>query len=95
MPASYAGTIFRATGSPINDLSLPAGMTRPIERDVLDTLAHMNAQHHAIAARSTAISPPASPPTNSRTECKPTRPKPSTSAQETEATKKMYGVDQR
>ncbi len=47
MPASYAGTIFRAEGSPINDLSLPAGTTRPLERDLLDTLGRMNERHHA------------------------------------------------
>jgi hypothetical protein len=47
MPASYAGTTFRAEGSPINDLSLPAGTTRPLERDVLDTLGRMNERHHA------------------------------------------------
>src|SRR3954462_13970419 len=47
MPASYAGTIFRASGSPLNDLSLPEGMTRPVERDVLDSLGRMNELHHA------------------------------------------------
>jgi hypothetical protein len=47
MPASYAGTIFRAEGSPINDLSMPAGTTRPLERDVLDTLGRLNERHHA------------------------------------------------
>lgn len=48
MPASYAGTIFRAEGSPINDLSLPEGMTRPVERDMLDALGRLNAQHQAV-----------------------------------------------
>jgi hypothetical protein len=47
MPASYAGTIFRGEGSPINDLSLPTGTTRPLERDLLDTLGRMNERHHA------------------------------------------------
>src|SRR4051794_20297117 len=47
MPASFAGTTFRAEGSPINDLSLPDGTTRPLERDVLDTLGRMNGRHHA------------------------------------------------
>jgi hypothetical protein len=47
MPATYAGTVFRVEGSPINDLSMPAGMTRPMQRDMLDALATMNARHHA------------------------------------------------
>jgi hypothetical protein len=45
MPATYAGTVFRATGSPINDLTLRPGATRPIERDVLDTLGRLNDRH--------------------------------------------------
>ncbi len=48
MPASYAGTVLRAEGSPINDLSLPNGTTRPMRRELLDTLAKMNAEHHAL-----------------------------------------------
>ncbi len=47
MPATYAGTVIRPEGSPINDLSLPAETTRPMRREVLDTLAHLNQQHHA------------------------------------------------
>jgi hypothetical protein len=50
MPASYAGTVFRATGSPIHDLTPPRGMTRPIERDVLDTVGRMNERHFAARA---------------------------------------------
>jgi hypothetical protein len=47
MPASYAGTVFRAEGSPIDDLSLPEGTSRPLERDLLDTLGRINERHHA------------------------------------------------
>ncbi len=39
MPATYAGTVFRPEGSPINDLTLPTATTRPLQRDVLDSLA--------------------------------------------------------
>ncbi|MBA4106147.1 MAG: DUF1501 domain-containing protein, partial [Pirellula sp.] len=45
MPATYAGTVFRPEGSPINDLQLPEGTTRPLQRDLLDTLAKMNERH--------------------------------------------------
>jgi hypothetical protein len=48
MPASHAGTTFRVEGSPMNDLSPPAGMTRPVERDLLDTLGRMNERHRAL-----------------------------------------------
>jgi hypothetical protein len=47
MPASYAGTVFRTEGSLIDDLSLPAERTRPLEREVLDTLRRMNERHYA------------------------------------------------
>ena len=49
MPATYAGTVFRPQGSPINDLSLPDGTTRPLQRDLLDALGRMNQRH--LAAR--------------------------------------------
>jgi hypothetical protein len=47
MPATYAGTVFRVEGSPINDLAAPPGMTRPLQRELLDSLAAMNGRHHA------------------------------------------------
>ncbi|MEX2307775.1 MAG: DUF1501 domain-containing protein [Pirellulales bacterium] len=49
MPATHAGTVFRAKGSPIHDLSMPDGITNPQRRDVLDSLNRMN-EHH-LAAR--------------------------------------------
>jgi hypothetical protein len=50
MPATYAGTVFRVEGSPINDLAAPAGMTRPLQRELLDSLAAINGRHHAARA---------------------------------------------
>ena len=47
MPATYAGNVFRAEGAPINDLARPAGMTQPMQRDVLDALAAVNGRHAA------------------------------------------------
>lgn len=92
MPASYAGTIFRDTGSPINDLTLPAGTTREIERDMLDTLGHINAQHLAarrdqqeLAARI------ASYELSYRMQA--AAPDAVDISQETEATRRMYGID--
>jgi hypothetical protein len=47
MPATYAGTVFRAHGSPINDLSLPEGVTSTARRDVLDSLGRLNERYRA------------------------------------------------
>jgi hypothetical protein len=46
MPATYAGTVFRPEGTPINDLSVPPGMTRPMQRELLDSLGRLNEMHH-------------------------------------------------
>ncbi len=45
MPATYQGTVMRSKGAPIVDLSLPAGMTREMQRELLDTLGELNTAH--------------------------------------------------
>jgi hypothetical protein len=50
MPATFAGTVFRPEGTPMNDLAPPAGASRPLQRDLLDTLARMNDRHRAAHA---------------------------------------------
>lgn len=47
MPASYQGTILRTKGTPILDLQPPAGFTREIQRDLLDSIGQANAMHSA------------------------------------------------
>jgi len=47
MPASYQATIVRSKGTPILDLNLPAGMTREMQRELLDELHTANAAHEA------------------------------------------------
>ena len=47
LPASYQGTQFRSTGSPILDLELPVGLTRDQQRREFDFLAQLNRQHAA------------------------------------------------
>jgi hypothetical protein len=92
MPASYAGTIFRATGTPLNDLSLPAETTRPIERDMLDTLARMNARHHAVRPDQTELAARiATYELSYRMQAD--APEAVDLSQETAATRKMYGLD--
>lgn len=58
MPATYAGTLFRPTGNPILDLQGPAHLSRNEQRNQLDLLAKLNAEHleqrpggHELAAR--------------------------------------------
>jgi len=45
LPAHYQGTPLRPKGSPILDLSPPAGITREHQRENLDLLATLNQQH--------------------------------------------------
>lgn len=45
MPATYQGTVLRSQGSPILDLQTPAGVTRAEQREVLDSIAAINARH--------------------------------------------------
>jgi hypothetical protein len=45
MPAAYQGTVLRSAGDPILDLSRPEGMTPEMQRDVLNTLGHLNESH--------------------------------------------------
>ena len=45
MPAQFQGTVLRAAGDPILDLNRPAPLTDPMQRDMLDTLAHLNDSH--------------------------------------------------
>ncbi len=47
MPATYQGTLLRSKGAPLLDLNPPEGMSRPIEREVLDALNDANSAHLA------------------------------------------------
>jgi hypothetical protein len=47
MPASYQGTVFRASGQPILNLDSAAGLTPPMQRDLINTANALNAQHLA------------------------------------------------
>jgi hypothetical protein len=47
LPASFQGTPLRPKGSPILDLSPPAGVTPEHQRQNLDLLAKLNTAHHA------------------------------------------------
>ena len=47
MPASFQGTVMRSVGDPILDLTLPEGMTKSMQRRMLDSLREYNEAHQA------------------------------------------------
>ena len=55
MPATYQGTLLRSKGTPVLDLNLPEGMTREVERDLLDTLNEANRDHLARRVENTNL----------------------------------------
>jgi hypothetical protein len=94
MPASFAGTVFRVEGSPINDLSPPSGMTPPLERDLLHSVGQMNARHYA--ARPDQVDLAARISTYELAyKMQAHAPEAVDLSQETEETKRMYGLDQK
>ena len=50
MPASYQGVVMRSKGSPILDLQPPQGVSRELQRDMIDRLNAQNTQHAASRA---------------------------------------------
>jgi hypothetical protein len=50
MPATYQGVVLRPEGAPILDLEMPPGMTRRLQRRMLDELRASNEQHAATRA---------------------------------------------
>jgi len=45
MPATYQGTLMRPKGDPILNLNLPENITKPMQRQLLDTLNAANTEH--------------------------------------------------
>ena len=92
MPATYAGTVFRAKGSPINSLLPPPGMTPPLQREMLNRLANLNGRHHAarpgqseLAARIASY--------ELAFQMQQHAPEAVDLSQETDATRRLYGLD--
>jgi hypothetical protein len=92
MPATYQGTILRSKGASIIDLNLPPGMTRPAQRELLDALHDINSQHQQartynsnLAARIASY--------ELAYKMQQHAPEAVDLAQETEATQRLYGID--
>ena len=92
MPATYQGTILRSKGTPIIDLNPPEGMTRSLQRDLIDSLQVANREHYAtrssnsdLAARIASY--------ELAFNMQQHAPEAVDLAQETPATQKLYGLD--
>ena len=92
MPAHYQATVMRSSGSPILNLSPPAGITPSIQRELLDTLNHYNIEHERLrAANSNLAARIASYEMAFKMQS--SAPEAVDLNQETEATRKLYGLD--
>ena len=92
LPAAYQGTTFRAGKNPILNLSRPAGMQAAEQREMLDTLRTMNERHLAARNQDSELS--------ARIESyelafrmQMSAPEATDVSSETDATKKLYGLD--
>lgn len=50
MPATYQGTVLRSKGNPMLDLQPPEGVSRAVQREMLDSIGAINARHLAARA---------------------------------------------
>lgn len=48
LPSKHQGTSFQTTGDPVLFLSNPKGIDAKVRRDMLDSLAQINSEHHAL-----------------------------------------------
>ncbi|HEX4131996.1 MAG TPA: DUF1501 domain-containing protein [Pirellulales bacterium] len=91
MPAAYQGTVFRSSGQPILNLASGGSMTPAMQRDQIDTIAALDAEHLAsrpgyselqarIASYELAF------------QLQTSAPEALDLAEESEATKQMYGL---
>ena len=92
LPAAYQGTSFRPGRNPILNLSPPAGMKAEEQRDLLDTLRRLNERHLAdrnndseLAARISSY--------ELAFRMQMSAPEATDISGESEATKKLYGLD--
>lgn len=92
LPAAYQGTVFRPTGDPILDLRPPADMPAEQQRARLDHLARLNEEHAARYPGSTELAARISS-YELAYKMQDRAPEAVDLSKETEATKKLYGLD--
>ena len=92
MPATYQGTIFRSKGTPILDLNPPEGTSRAVQRELLDTLREANSEHLALRPENTDLAARIAS-YELAYKMQQHAPEAVDLSQETEATQKLYGLD--
>jgi hypothetical protein len=92
MPAAYQGTVFRASGQPILNLDSASGLTAPMQRDLISTANALNTAH---LARHPGYSELQARIANYELafQLQTTAPEALDLANETEATKELYGLN--
>ncbi|RLS42881.1 MAG: DUF1501 domain-containing protein, partial [Planctomycetota bacterium] len=92
MPATYQATVMRSQGNPILDLAPQAGLTTAAQRRLLDTLRESNIEHEMTRADNSNLSARiASYELAYKMQAH--APEAVDLSQETEATQKLYGLD--
>jgi len=92
MPAAYQGTVVRATGTPIHNLKPPAGVSDRVQRKLLDRLREKNQQHLESRVDNSALSARIAS-YELAYKMQQHAPEAVDFSQETEATQKLYGLD--
>ena len=94
MPASYQATVMRSTGQPILDLIPPKGVSRTMQRQMLDVLRDYNQEHEALRGGNTDL---AARIASYELAYKMQSAAPETVdlSRETEATKRLYGMNEK
>ncbi len=94
MPAAYQGVQLRASKTPIHDLALPPGTTRDEQRELLDRLKEKNEEHLASRADNSELMARIAS-YELAFKMQQHAPEAVDFSQETEETKKLYGIDEK
>lgn len=92
MPATYQGTIMRSKGAAVIDLNLPDGMTKDMQRELLDSLQIENQQHFASRSENSELAARISS-YELAFKMQQSAPEAVDLSQETAETQKAYGLD--
>src|SRR5687767_9005432 len=93
MPATYQGTIMRSKGASVIDLNLPEGMTKEMQRELLDSLQAENQRHLATRGENSELAARISS-YELAYKMQESAPEAVDLSQESEETQKLYGLDQ-
>ncbi|MES2792652.1 MAG: DUF1501 domain-containing protein [Planctomycetota bacterium] len=93
MPATYQGTIMRSKGAAVIDLNLPAGMTRDMQRELLDSLQVENQTHLATRSENSDLAARVAS-YELAYKMQQSAPEAVDLNQESEATQQMYGLNE-